>query len=651
MGLAFTASARQQLARLENTYTGKNVALTAEVEQVSASYLPYAVRAVLRVKTVDGQSPETTLRVACSDLPECDAGDEVLGCFRLEAVQEEQQLSRYADGIALEGEYRFGFRLLGRGASFRARTHRLQKKLSEGLRSAVPEPLADTGGVLAAMVVGDRSALSADLRDAYRAAGLSHIFVVSGMHVSILCGLMGGLTLPEKPQKRRVRSHWSRKAEALFRAVLALLLVGVTGFTPSVQRAAAAVWVSALGVWLFAPADALTSLGIAGVLMTCTNSYAVCDVGFELSFAAVLGTLAGGAVFHRLRSSAAADRKKPKRISRARRIFKKLGWTAAESFCIALCASAATFPVLVLRGMSASLWALLSSVAVLWLAQPILLFGLGAAVLSLIPAARPLTRLCGLLASLPAEVLNRWAVLVSGWPGAQLYFETACAAVVCLLLLFLGWLAYRWKVRFRVAVPVLLIVVVVSVTAGNFLSRDVVRVELTGSKNNPAVVITQSDTAVVLYRGGDPEAVETVLAKRGIRCPELVIDLRMNPEAPCALSAKTKLAAAPLPRQFRQRFRCGREGQLDVELLRTGEGCLVRVRAAGRSLASLSGSVRLAKPLSADWLLASPARPYSVHYTHLLTSSTNYRWMQEEAENWKPAEALLLRPGGGYLLR
>lgn len=39
--------------------------------------------------------------------------------------------------------------------------------------------------------------------------------------------------------------------------------------------------------------------------------------------------------------------------------------------------------------------------------------------------------------------MNRWALWVSGWPGAQIYFDTACAALVCLLLLGLGWLAYH----------------------------------------------------------------------------------------------------------------------------------------------------------------------------------------------------------------
>ena len=94
-------------------------------------------------------------------------------------------------------------------------------------------------GVLAAMVLGDRTHLPKDLRSAYRAAGLSHVLVVSGMHVSILCGSVFAKYLPEK--KKWERGYASRRRQALFSAAMALLLAGVTGLTPSVLRAATAV--------------------------------------------------------------------------------------------------------------------------------------------------------------------------------------------------------------------------------------------------------------------------------------------------------------------------------------------------------------------------------------------------------------------------
>ena len=313
-GLLLTAHTRQKLDRVHTAYADREVTLTAEVEEVSASYYPGVVHAVLRVEPTDGE--KTVFRMECVCMPKCTAGERVQARFALEVPARTQQLSSYADGIALSGEYLSGMKHLGPSESFRAKTARLQRRLSAALRKGMAQGPA---GVLAAMVLGDRTHLPKDLRSAYRAAGLSHVLVVSGMHVSILCGSVFAKYLPEK--KKRERGYASRRRQALFSAAMALLLAGVTGLTPSVLRAATAVWVSALGVWLYGPPDALTSLGVAGVWMTLGNSYAVCDVGFELSFAAVLGTLAGAEL---ARAGPAAPGVLPVR-GHAGRVFEPMG--------------------------------------------------------------------------------------------------------------------------------------------------------------------------------------------------------------------------------------------------------------------------------------------------------------------------------------
>ena len=349
LGLVLTGSTQAKWDAIQTAYDGRSVLLEAEVESTSSSYSPGRVRAVLRVETVDREA--ASLRVECTSLPACSPGDRVKGRFALEMPDDTSRLNALADGIALNAAYEKGFALLGQSTSFRARTARLQKRLSAALRQGMASGPA---GVLAAMVTGDRTHLSKELRTAYRGAGLSHVLVVSGMHVSILCGDVLGRLLPNR--KKRLRGYTGRRVRALFSAVLALLLVGVTGFTPSVLRAAGAVWLSALGVWVYGPPDALTSLGVAGVLMTAGNSYAVCDVGFQLSFAAVVGTLAGGAVVRRSQEVWEKQRAKKKRPRLRFWKRKALGLAGSlwETVCISACASMATFPVLVLRGMSAA---------------------------------------------------------------------------------------------------------------------------------------------------------------------------------------------------------------------------------------------------------------------------------------------------------
>ena len=616
-------------ARLEHTranYAGRTVLLTAEVERADSNYFSDTVDATLWVESVNN-SP-AGFRITCAELPACAAGQRVQGWFTLQQPDIEERTAQYADGIALQAEplaEKPQLTVLGESGSFRARTHRLQQKLSESLRR---EMHRDTGGVLAAMTVGDRSGLSAQLRSAYRGAGLSHVLVVSGMHVSILCGDVLGRLLPNR--KKRLRGYTGRRVRALFSAVLALLLVGVTGFTPSVLRAAGAVWLSALGVWVYGPPDALTSLGVAGVLMTAGNSCAVCDVGFQLSFAAVVGTLAGGAVVRRSQEAWEKQRAKKKRPRLRFWKRKTLGLAGSlwETVCISACASMATFPVLVLRGMSTSLYALVSGAAVLWLVEPILLTGLGAALLGLVPALAPAQRVCSCCAEFLAEVLDRWALWASGWPGAQIWFDTAYAAVVCLLLAGLCWLAFHNRVRLRVALPALLLTAGLAVFTGNALNRDVVRVELVGSRNAPAVIISRNESAVILFRGGDVtrSAVETTLERRNIRTVECLIDLRLRPRSAQRMGAEQRIAVDRMALYATRRVRCG---PAEVEVLRTRNGCVARIHAAGQTFVTLSGSAALAAPVQADYLLASPARPDCVKYDAILSLSSDYRWMPE----------------------
>ena len=625
-GLCAVHTTSARLERVRANYAGRTVLLTAEVERVDSNYFSDTVDATLWVESVNG-SP-AGFRIACAELPACAAGQRVQGWFTLQQPDMEEQTAQYADGIALQAEplaEKPQLTVLGESGSFRARTHRLQQKLSESLRRAMHR---DTGGVLAAMTVGDRSGLSAQLRSAYRGAGLSHVLVVSGMHVSILCGDVLGRLLPNR--KKRLRGYTGRRVRALFSAVLALLLVGVTGFTPSVLRAAGAVWLSALGVWVYGPPDALTSLGVAGVLMTSGNSYAVCDVGFQLSFAAVVGTLAGGAVVRRSQEAWEKQRAKKKRPRLRFWKRKALGLAGSlwETVCISACASMATFPVLVLRGMSTSLYALVSGAAVLWLVEPILLTGLGAALLGLVPALAPAQRVCSCCAEFLAEVLDRWALWVSGWPGAQIWFDTAYAAVVCLLLAGLCWLAFHNRVRLRAALPALLLTAGLAVFTGNALSRDVVRVELVGSRNAPAVVISRNGSAVILFRGGDVtrSAVETTLERRNIRTVECLIDLRLRPRSAQRMGAEQRIAVERMALYAARRVRCG---PAEVEVLRTRNGCVARIHAAGQTFVTLSGSAALAAPVQADYLLASPARPDCVKYDAILSLSSDYRWMPE----------------------
>ena len=640
LGVGIMEMTGTRLAKIQDAYAGRDVTLTAEVESTGRAYTAGRVSAVLMVEKVDGEAVH--FRVECASLPKCEAGGRIRGRFSLDVPDATQRLDDYADGIVLSAEYLSGMLRLGQSESFRARTARLQAALSRALRKGMAE---NTGGVLAAMVVGDRSHLTSTLRSAYRGAGLSHVLVVSGLHVTIFCGLLDAL-----PHKERERSRAYRRMRSLLRAGTALLLVGITGATPSVLRAAVAVWVSSLGVWVGGPADTLTSLGAAGVLMCLGNGYAVYDVGFELSFAAVMGTLAGAECAGRGRERY-YDRKKERKSRREKPpravlLFRRFAGGVWDSLCVSLCASAATFPVLVLRGMSTTVWAVASGVAVLWLVGPMLSFGLGAALLGLAAEGLPLFEIIRRPVAFCAEglawLMNEWAFRVSVLPGASLWFDGTYAALVCLALILLCVMAMRRHIRLRVALPTVILLAALAIGLETALSWNVVNIELVGTRAAPAVVITQRGKAVVLFRGSSitQRAVENQLEKRGVRTVELLVDLRMQPEMRCTLQVEKCINAAALAENTTRRASCG---EVDLELFRTRQGCILRMRVGGQRFITLSGTVRPAKPIRAEWLLASMARPDNIRYTDCLTLSSKYRWMEEDAE---PVSRLRLRLEG-----
>ena len=382
--------------------------------------------------------------------------------------------------------------------------------------------------------------------------------------------------------------------------------------------------------------------------MTAGNSYAVCDIGFELSFAAVVGTVAGGAYIRRTRDAWYRQFWKNAKNPVKRPWYFKLPerlWGLAESICISFCASVATFPVLVLRGLSVSIYAVASSVAVLWLIQPMMLLGLGTAFAGLVPALAPLYGVLSAASAALTGLLDRWAVWISAKPGAGIYFDTAYAAIVCLVLILLGWLAFHWRVRLRVAGLCILLAAAVSIGLGNALSRDVVHIDLVGSANAPAVVVTQNDTAAVLFRGGASaqNAVENQLARRGVQTVELVADLRTNPKTACTLEAERTLPAAEMAVNTAQKLRCT---PALVEMLRTRNGCLVRLTVGNRQFAVVNETVELAKQVTVQWLLASPAKPDAVQYKNVL-ALRSYDWMDNRKER---AASISLRRRGGLKL-
>ncbi len=138
----------------------------------------------------------------------------------------------------------------------------------------------DTASFSNAVFLGDRYAVSPYLQGLLRTTGLSHIAVVSGLHLSIITLIC---------RKIFYKLFGNRIAAGCFTIISILLFVCLTGFGVSVIRAAFMLVIYIIGTMVGRKSDSLNSIGGAALLLVCMNPYAVGDVGMLLSFAATIG--------------------------------------------------------------------------------------------------------------------------------------------------------------------------------------------------------------------------------------------------------------------------------------------------------------------------------------------------------------------------
>lgn len=132
-------------------------------------------------------------------------------------------------------------------------------------------------GLTEALLTGSRDNISPEMSLNFRICGISHIFAVSGMHLSLWTGIF--FIILKKRTKLSALPNILAMAFVLFYMVF-------TGFSPSVLRAGIMLITVFLGRLIKRQADTLNSLGLAGTVLLCLNPYLAGNISFLLSFIA-----------------------------------------------------------------------------------------------------------------------------------------------------------------------------------------------------------------------------------------------------------------------------------------------------------------------------------------------------------------------------
>ena len=141
----------------------------------------------------------------------------------------------------------------------------------------------EAGNIIEAMTIGQKAHLSKDTRTAYAHAGVSHVLALSGFHVGIIILIIQIFFL-----KPLLPLRWQWVSNLFIIAVL-WLYAFIAGASPSLIRASIMFTILLLCQSVSREAISLNSCAIAFSVMLCINPFYLYDIGFQLSFASIVG--------------------------------------------------------------------------------------------------------------------------------------------------------------------------------------------------------------------------------------------------------------------------------------------------------------------------------------------------------------------------
>ncbi|PCI76335.1 MAG: DNA internalization-related competence protein ComEC/Rec2, partial [SAR86 cluster bacterium] len=148
------------------------------------------------------------------------------------------------------------------------------------------------GGLLMALLLGDRSGISQDSWKLFTATGSNHLFVISGLHIGMISGFVFWLALLVGRLVRIGRLVPAQKFAAFFALVAALMYALLAGFSLPTQRAFIMIAVLICGLFWNTRYQVSFRLLLAMFAVLLLNPLALISSGFWLSFIAVAALLA-----------------------------------------------------------------------------------------------------------------------------------------------------------------------------------------------------------------------------------------------------------------------------------------------------------------------------------------------------------------------
>ena len=289
--------------------------------------------------------------------------------------------------------------------------YKIKNKVKRILDTHLSEDYSNLGYT---MLFGDKAELSETIKNNYSASGISHLLAVSGLHVGFIVTILSLILSLLKV---------GRKFNFYFISISLFLYAMLCGFTVSVVRAFIMTVVILFCKMKFKEYDGLSSLSFAAIIILLLNPLQLFDIGFRLSFCAVLSIMLLNPVL-----TAVFDKF----------LHKKL----ASAFAVAVSATVGTLPIMCLSFDKISILSVIANIFLIPIASTAFMFLFMSVIFALIlPAFGVFTYMFELLmkiVTISSSVLGEWNLSgVNGNIAVLFSFLTIAMCLVCSDYIFL----------------------------------------------------------------------------------------------------------------------------------------------------------------------------------------------------------------------
>jgi competence protein ComEC len=396
----------------------------------------------------------------------------------------------------------------------------LRNSLSQSLARVIPEPQAS---LMQGVVLGIRYNIPQSIKDDFAGTGTAHLLAISGLHLSILAGILLSIGI-RLFGKRRYIYIW------LALGVIWLYAI-ITGFNPPVVRGAIMASLFLSAELLGRQRTAITSLAFAAAIMVGIDPPILWDAAFQLSFLGMAGLIFIAPPLMRL------GRKINEVTIGEEGVGASLANIVTDSFSVTLAATIAVWPVVAhYFGIVSLVGPLATFLALPALPALIVLGALSGLIgLAFLPIAQGIGWLAWLFASYMLLIVRGLAspdisAAEVGAVGAPLI--VSYYAVLAVVIWLVGnrrllpqvadWLKEGTirstdlvsRLPLKWVLPPLLVLAVLASTAAATMPDDKLRVSFLDVGQGEAILIQKGSQQVLVDGGPSPQALALELGER-----------------------------------------------------------------------------------------------------------------------------------------